>query len=115
MFVGSVVSLTKKEYGSEAHFLWILIKSLVLMFDEWFPTFWSSPLFEVFPIKKWLVFTLTSFGTLNYDRLIKTREIFNFLPLINNSVTIEFKFLLWSISAIISSRTINILFSLSGL
>ena len=30
----SVVSLTKKEYGSAVHFLYILAKSLVLMSDE---------------------------------------------------------------------------------
>ena len=41
--------------------------------------------------------------------------MFNFLPLINNSVTIESSFLLWIISVIISSKTINIFFSLSGL
>ena len=43
------------------------------------------------------------------DRVIKTREMFSFLPLINNSVTIGFRFLLLSISAIISLKTINIL------
>ena len=30
----SVVSLTKNEYGSTVHFLYILAKSLVLMSDE---------------------------------------------------------------------------------
>ena len=30
----SVVSLTKKEYGSTVHFLWILMKYLVLISDE---------------------------------------------------------------------------------
>ena len=45
--------------------------------------------------------------TLKYECVIKTIEIFNFLPLINNSVTIEFSFLLLIISAIISSKTIN--------
>ena len=52
---------------------------------------------------------------LKYDCVIKTRDIFIFLPLINNSVTIEFSFSLLIISAIISSKAINILFSLSGL
>ena len=93
MFGGSVVSLTKKEYGSEVHFLWILIKSLVLMSDEWFAICWSSPLLGMFATKKWEVFSLTSFGNLKYDWVIKTIEIFNFLPLINNSVTIEFIYL----------------------
>ena len=32
----SVASITKKEYGSAVHFLCILMKSLVLMSDEWF-------------------------------------------------------------------------------
>ena len=32
----SVVSLTKKEYVSAVHFLWILMKSSVLISDEWF-------------------------------------------------------------------------------
>ena len=45
-------------------------------------------------LKKWLVFSLTSFRTLKYDWVIKTRKIFNFLPLINNLVAIEFSFLL---------------------
>ena len=34
LFGPIVVSLTKKEYGSEVHFLEILIKSLVLMPDK---------------------------------------------------------------------------------
>ena len=83
----SVASLTKKEYGSAVHFLWILMKSLVSISDEWFNAIcWSSLLFGIFAIKKWVVFSLTSFGTLKYDCVIKTREIFNFLPLINSSV-----------------------------
>ena len=41
---------------------------------------------------------------------IKARKIFNFLPLVNNSVTIEFSFLLLIISTIIPSKPINILF-----
>ena len=65
--------------------------------------------------KKWVVCSLRSFGTLKYDCVIKIREIFNFLPLKNNSVTIEFSFVLSIISAIISSKTIKFLFSISGL
>ena len=60
-------------------------------------------------MKKWVEFSLISFGTLKYDCVIKTREMFNFLPLINNSDTIEFSFLLLIISAIISSKTIKFL------
>ena len=112
----SVVSLTKNEYGSSVHFLYILTKSLKSMSEERFIAIcWSSLLFGLFIMKKWVVFNLTSFGTLKYDYIIKTREIFDFLPLINNSVTTEFNFLLLIKSAIISSKNINILFSLLGL
>ena len=73
----SVLSLTKKEYGSVVYFLWMLIKSLVLISDEWFKAIcWSSLLFGISVIKKWVVFSLTSFGTLKYDCVIKAREIF---------------------------------------
>ena len=92
------------------------MKSLVLMPDEWFIAIcWRSLLFGIFVMKKWVVFSLTFFGTLKYDFVINVREIFNFLALINNYVVIEFSFLLLIISAIISSKTISILFSLSGL
>ena len=36
---------------------------------------------------KCVEFSLTSFGTLKSDCAMKTIEMFNFLPLINNSVT----------------------------
>ena len=62
-----------------------------------------------FQNKKCVEFSLTSFGTLKYDCVINAIEVFNFLPLINNLVTIEFRFLLLIGSAIISSKTINIL------
>ena len=45
----------------------------------------------------------------------KTREMFSFLPLIDNSATIWLSFLLLSISAIISPKMINILGFLFGL
>ena len=51
-------------------------------------------LFGVFMLKKCVEFSLTSFESLKFDCVIKTREMFNFLPLINSSVTIEFSFLL---------------------
>ena len=54
-------------------------------------------------------FSLTSFGTLKYDSVINTIETFNFLLLINNSVTTGLRFLLLIISAIISSKTVNTL------
>ena len=114
LYDASKRSLTEKEYNLEVHFLYILMKSLKLMSDEWFSAIcWSSLLFGIFIMKKWVEFSLTSFGTLNYDCVIKTIEIFSFLPLRNKSVTIEFSFLLLIISAIISSKTINILRSLS--
>ena len=57
----SVESLTQKEYGSAVHFLRILMKSLVLISDEWFSAIcWSSLLFRIFVIKKWVEFSLTS-------------------------------------------------------
>ena len=60
-------------------------------------------------IKKCVQFSLTSFVTLKYDCVIKAIEMFYFLALINNSVTIIFSFLVLIISAVISSKTINIL------
>ena len=39
-------------------------------------------------MKKCAVFRLASFGTLKYDCVMNVIEVFNFLPLINNSVTI---------------------------
>ena len=62
-----------------------------------------------------LVFRLTSFGTLKYDCLIKAREIFNFLPLIKKSVTVPLSFSLLCISAMISSKIIEIYRFLFGL
>ena len=83
------------------------MKYLELMSDKWFSEIcWSSLLFGIFMIKKWVEFSLTSFGSLKYVYVIKTREMVNFLPLINNSVTNEFRFLLLIISAIILSKTI---------
>ena len=43
-------------------------------------------------IKKYVQFSLTSLGTLKYDFVINTIEVFNFIPLINNSVTIGLSF-----------------------
>ena len=43
-------------------------------------------------MKKWVEFGSTSFGTLKHDCVIKTREIFNFLPLTNSSITTGFSF-----------------------
>ena len=60
-------------------FAYIYIKSLTSTSDEWFiGFFWGSLLLEIFMIKKWVLFSLTSFGTLKYDCVIKTKEIFDF-------------------------------------
>ena len=78
------------------------------MSDEWFSAVCQrSLLFGILIEKKWVEFSLTSFGTLKYDCVIKTRELLNFLPLINNSVTTGFSFLLLIISATISWKTIK--------
>ena len=62
-----------------------------------------------------MVFSVISLGNLEYDWVIKPIEIINFLPIINNSVTTAITFLLLIISAIISSKTTNTIFFLSGL
>ena len=73
--------------------------------DEWFnSTCWSSLLSGIFMINKCVMISLTSFASLKYDYDIKTIEMFNLLPLINNALTIGFSFLLLIISAIISSK-----------
>ena len=43
-------------------------------------------------MKKWVGFSLTSFGNLKCDCVIKTIEMFNFLPVINNPATTGFSF-----------------------
>ena len=58
----SVASLTKKEYGSAVNFLCILMKYLELISDD--AICWSSLLFGISMIKKWVKFSPTSFGTL---------------------------------------------------
>ena len=67
---------------------------------------------EIFEIKYCAEFSLIFYGTAKVRLCNKTRETVNFLPLINNSVSIALSFLLLSISAIISSNTIKILHSL---
>ena len=51
------------------------------------------------------MYSLTSYGTLKYDYVIKTIQMFNFQPLTNISVTTGLSFLLLMTSAIISSKT----------
>ena len=86
----------------------MLIRFLRLISDEWFVAIYlSSLLFEIYVKKKWVVFSLKSLENLKYDCIIKTRVIFNFQPLINNSVTMEFYLVLLIISGIISVKTIK--------
>ena len=56
-------------------------------------------------IKQSVAFSLTVLRTLTQD--IETSEMLRFMPLKNNSVTMGLNFLLASISAIITSNTIN--------
>ena len=58
-------------------------------------------LFGSLIMKECVVFSLTSFGTLKYDCVIKAIEMLNFLPLINNSATVGVNVLILIISAII--------------
>ena len=57
--------------------------------------------------KKCVVLNITSFGTGKYNSLMKTIEIFNFLPLMDNSVPTGLSFLLPITSEIISNHQIN--------
>ena len=59
------VSLTKKEYGFALYFLKIFIKFLNSMSDEWLNAICLiSLLLGIFIIKKYVVISLTFFGTL---------------------------------------------------
>ena len=83
------------------HFLYISMKSLKSISNEWFQAIcWSSLLLGIFTLTKCVEFSLTSFDTLKYDWAIKTIEILSFLPLINNSVTKGLSLLWLIISAI---------------
>ena len=54
------------------------MKSLKPMSDEWFSgVCWSSLLFGIFIIKMWVEFSLTSFGTLQYDCVITKEKCTN--------------------------------------
>ena len=104
-----VAWITKKEYGLTVHFLQRFIKSLKSIPDKWLNEIsWSSHLFTTFRIKWYVEFSLF-LQTAKYDYVTETREMFNFLPLINNSVTIELSFLLLTISAIVLSKRFSIL------
>ena len=66
-------------------------------------------LFGICIITKCVEFSLISFGTLMYDCVIKTIQMFDYLHIISNSASTGFIFLLLIISAIISSEIINTL------
>ena len=57
----------------------------------------------------------TSFGASKYDCVIKTRQVFNFFPLINNSFTVLLSFWLFCTSGMVSSNTISTLHFFPGL
>ena len=69
---------------------------------------WNLYLFGIFIIKYCVEFSVIFFDAPKYDNKIKAREMFSFLPLINNSVATGLSFLWPIISAIILSKTINI-------
>ena len=78
------------------------------MSDEWFiAVCWSSLLFGIFIIKKCVEVSLTSFGTLKYDCVIKERKVLICPSPINSSLTIGLSFLFLIISAIISSKNMD--------
>ena len=60
----------------------------IFQFNVWLIIFnaiyWSSLLFGIFMFKKWVEFSLTYFSLLEFDCVIKTIKMFNFLPLINS-------------------------------
>ena len=60
-------------------------------------------------------FSVIIFDTAKWNCETKTREMFSFLPLINNSVTIELSFLVLSILTTTLSNTINVIRFLFGL
>ena len=61
------------------------MKTFRLITDEWFNSVCeSSLLFGIFMIKKCVEFSLTPFGTLKYDCVIKIFAMFNFLSPIKN-------------------------------
>ena len=60
-------------------------------------------------IKQGEEFHQTFFGTGKYNCVMKTSEMFTFLPLISKSLTIGSRYSLLIISTIISSNTINTL------
>ena len=67
--------------------------------------------------KKCVEFSLTYFGTLKYDCVIKISEMLNFLPLINSYVTIGLSFFVINhiSNHIIKKKKINTLCLFPGL
>ena len=72
--------------------------SLKSLSDEWLNAICSKVLFCLkFSYEYCVEFSLMFLKTAKGDYVIKIRELFSFLPLINNSVTIGLSFLLLSI------------------
>lgn len=80
--------MTKNQYVFAVYLLLNLLNSSKSISDELLMTIcWSYCLFEIFTIKKCIVFSLTSSGIWKYDCVINTKEIIYFLLLINSPVT----------------------------
>ena len=95
IFDASIVSITKKEYGSSVHFLYILTKSLVLMSVEWFIAIcWSSLLFGIFAFysNKWFGNHWIEFFIMNhiYNHVIKNFFLPFFIRIIIINIFIKF-------------------------
>ena len=108
--------MSKNENGTTVKFLYSFLNSSKSISDEWLVAIcWSYCLFGIFMIKKFVVFSLTSFGTQKYDCVMNNKETLNNLPLINSSFITGWSFILLIISVIISSITINTLRLISRL
>ena len=85
------------------------MKFLKPIFEEWLSAiYWRSHLLRIFIIKKRVEFSLKSLDTWE-EKYSKIVEIFSFLPLIKNSVTIWLSYLLLIILKITSQMAINTL------
>ena len=110
-----VLSITKKEYSFAVNFFWRIYKAFKVNIQSIIKCNLLNLLLAWnLCNKKCIQLSVTSFGILKLDCVMKTREKFSFLPMVNNSVAIGFRFLLVIISAIIPSKNINILHFLVG-
>ena len=102
-----VSSVIKKEHGFLIYFLQRVLTCLKSIYDRWLCTiFGSCLLFGILIIKKCVVFSVTSFVTLEYDHVIKIRDMFSFLHFLNKSITTQLRFLsLFKTETIPSNKT----------